>query len=88
MMKKYDGIKIINNGTLLANEMLKNKLKDKPWPIDLIKTIQSPEILGSEFGLDIVRNMILGALMEYHAQLRANLLEKGIDIGEFEEDTD
>lgn len=85
-MEKLHGMKIINHGTMLANDMLNQKIRKSPLTVDVVKTIQSPEILGSEYGLDILRNVVLGSLMEYHAQLRNILLKNGIDIGEFDTD--
>lgn len=39
------------------------------------------EILATKYGTDFAMNLALGAIIEYHEQLREKLLEQGIDIG-------
>lgn len=59
------------------------KSKEEALTIEDIKTMRhSP--LSTEFGVKLVQNMILYAIINYHNQLRTKLLENNIDIGEMD----
>ena len=73
---------IVNRAFAFANELLNMELKKEPLTIDKYKTIYSPEILATKYGTDFAMNLALGAIIEYHEQLRGKLLEQGIDIGD------
>ena len=62
-------------------------VKDKTnrFTLDDIHTMQSPQILNSEYGPVWVEGMSLGAISAYHDQLRSSLLERGIEIGDFDD---
>ena len=73
---------IVNRAFAFANELLNMELKKGPLNIDKYKTIHPPEILATKYGTDFAMNLALGAIIEYHEQLREKLLEQGIDIGD------
>lgn len=79
---EVNGYEIMKSAYFFANEMINRKIKDEPLTIDVIKDIRSPMILTTKYGKDLVENLILGAIEEYHTQLREKLMESGIDIGE------
>lgn len=77
-----NGWEIIQTAHAFSNQMLNDQIKKEPITIDVIKDVRSPQVLATKYGTDIVTNLIIGALEEYHSQLRDKLLESGIDIGE------
>lgn len=82
MQIKYDDIAVSSLGGAQYVATQKIKSKDKV-SIDDIKLMRHFP-LTSEYGLEIVNQMILAALHNYHDQLREKLLESGIDIGEMD----
>lgn len=55
---------------------------EPPLTIDKIKTLRSEGVLASPYGRKLMDAVIAGAILEYHNQLRKELLNHGIDIGE------
>lgn len=89
-----DDIKFIGklSATTTAKELIKKETNSLNHPvISDIKKIKSKfseeNILNSEYSFEIVTQLILGCIKEYHEQLRKTLLEKSIDIGDIDEAT-
>lgn len=59
------------------------KSKGEALTIEDIKAMRH-STLSTEFGVKLVQNMIIYAIINYHKQLRAKLLESNIDIGEMD----
>ena len=79
-----DVYEVIQDASTFTSAILPDILKKRRghFSIKEFKLLQSENILTSDIGKDYVDNMILGAIVAYHEQLRNTLLEKGIDIGD------
>lgn len=82
MQIKYDNITVsaLLGAQQVATEKIKSKDKVGIEDIKLMRHFP----LTSEYGLEIVNQMIAFAIQSYHDQLREKLLESGIDIGEMD----
>ncbi len=82
MKIKFSDIAIsaLNGAQQVATAAIKSKENISIEDIKLMRRFP----LSSEHGLNIVNTMIASALCSYHDQLRENLLEIGIDIGEID----
>lgn len=80
----FDASDIMHNACQFANEMLYQDIK-KDVHSDTAVNLNRENALSSKYGTSIVNNLILGAILEYHNQLRQCLKsEQGIDIGAFD----
>lgn len=75
----YDAHKIMNDAYTFANTMLSLK---EPLSEEKIITLNSDDVLASKYGKSIMENVVLGAILAYHEQLREELLKQGIDVGD------
>ncbi|GEM_PF-717764 len=81
-MSNINVYEVINSANSFANEMIKTNLHRHPVSSEEKLKIHSEEILSTNQGRTYVDNMVLGAIIAYHNQLREVLLKSGIDIGE------
>lgn len=77
--QNIDAHSIMDDAYVFACDMLKQKLQtdDKKLSVDVLKGL-----FISPYQKTVVENLILGAIISYHDQLRDILITKGIDIGE------
>lgn len=83
-MIEFDAHKVMTKAYEFASVMVMQETKDEKLSVQKVTTLQSATAYGSKYGRTLVDSLVLGAILEYHSQLRAVLLEKGIDIGDFE----
>lgn len=69
---------------LATNEIKANKKFNQEAIINTRKKFSWDNILNTEYGIDVVQQIITGCIYEYHEQLREKLLEQSIDIGEID----
>jgi len=76
---------ILTNGLLAAGIEAKKILQktDEPFADDNGK-FNMQKALSTKYAMNVLAAMVLGAIEEYHDQLRDKLLESNIDIGELD----
>lgn len=80
----FNSIDIMHYACQFANEML---LKDIEKDVHSNSSVNltKENLLSGKYGISAVNNLILGAILEYHNQLRQCLIsEHSIDIGAFD----
>lgn len=76
---------ILTSGLHAASIAAKNILLKTDRPLlDENNSFNILEALNTKYAMSILGAMVLGAIEEYHEQLREKLLESKIDIGELD----
>lgn len=73
---------VINFACSFADTILRQRLDKMNLSPKERDKILSNDILKTKVGKDYVDNVVLGAIIGYHDQLREVLLKSGIDIGD------
>lgn len=84
---EIDLYQIISQANLFANTMLMEQLKkDGNFSVHTLSSLKANSVLQTEYGYEFTMNLIVGAITEYHEQLRSIIKEKmdieldGIDL--------
>lgn len=81
----------ISRDDILVSSLLKAEIiaqmavnDGNPLSIEKIKSLKFPNILHTKYAKNVITAIVMGAIEEYHEQLREKLLESNIDIGEMD----
>lgn len=87
---KIDIYKIIAQANAFANMMLVEQMKkDNTFSVHSIASVSAKNIMKSEYAYEFTANLIIGAISEYHEQLRKILKDRlDIEIDDIDIDTD
>lgn len=85
MQISFDDVMV--SGLACAGRVAEKAVNDEPLTIEKYKSLKFPNILQTKYSKDIITAIVMGAIDEYHTQLREKLLESGIDIGEMDYDS-
>lgn len=82
MQISFDDVMV--SGLACAGRVVEKAVNDEPLTIEKYQSLKFPNILQTKYAKDIISAIVMGAIEEYHNQLREKLLESGIDIGEMD----
>ena len=84
---EIDVYEIVSQANLFTNTLLMEQLKkDGKFSVHNLGILNAKSIMQSEYAYDVTMNLIIGAISEYHEQLRGIIKEKlnieidGIDL--------
>lgn len=86
MKISYDDIRLSGDVSAQAFARSIRKIKN-PLSEEDVRLTQFPYILKTDKAKSVILMLIMGAIGEYHNQLRIKLLESDIDIGELDNDS-